>query len=208
MNKKKIAMFGVSGDMSELLASEALKRGHSITAIMHDEKGLKLNHPNLIIIKGEPKKKEDIGRYAKDHDVVIAFDEPSKESPGGHLLATRMFIDGTKQAGVQNLVFVGHAFGKWSGYGQEAFDNYKPILQAQRDALSLFKNERELRWSYLHNPEPEIGQKSGDYRMNNDILCTHLQGEHRILPKNFTGALLDEAEMNVMEFHEQHGSEE
>ena len=208
MTKKKIAMFGMLGDMRELVASEALRRGHSVTAIMPDETEMKLSGPRLAIVKGEIKNKEDISKYAKGHDVVIAFNEPTKGNPGEHLVAIRMFIDGTKEAGAHHLVAVGHAFGKWSGSGQQAFDKYKPILQAQRDALALFRNERDLNWSYLHSPEPEIGQENGDYRMSNDILCTHLQGEHKIQPKNFTESLIDEAESNVMELHEQREGEE
>jgi putative NADH-flavin reductase len=206
MNKKKIAMFGVTGDMSELLATEALKRGHSVTAIMPGETELKLNHPNLIVLKGDPRKKEDVSKYAKDHDVVIAFNEPTKEKPGEHLDATHMYIEGTKEAGVQHLVAVGHPFGKWAGNNQQAYDNYRPILQAQRDALTIFRNERDLNWSYIHSPEPE--KRNGEYTMSNDIICTHLQGEHKIQPKDFTESLLDDAEKTLMELHEQQGGDE
>ena len=206
MNQKKIAVFGATGDMGELLAMEALKRGHSITAIMRDETELRLRHPNLVVLRGEPKEKEDISKYAKDQDVVIAFHAPTKEKPSEHLDATRMFIEGTKQAGVQHLIAVGHPFGKWANNSQQAYDNYKPLLQAQQDALNIFRNERELNWSYIHSPEPE--KRNGEYKMSNEILCTHLQSEHKISSKNFTQALLDDAEKSIMELHQQQDGEE
>jgi putative NADH-flavin reductase len=208
MSTQKIALFGATGEVGQRLAEEALKRGHSVTAIVRDETEFKLKHPNLTVVKGDARRKEDVSRYAKGHNVVIAFHEPTKENPREHVEATRSFIEGTKQAGVPHLVAIGHSFGKWTGNTQQAFDAYKPIAQAQREALNLFKNEKDLNWGYARGSEPEKGASNGEYRMSSEILIDHPQGEYKVQPKNFTEAVLDEAEKSALEMHEQHEHDE
>jgi putative NADH-flavin reductase len=208
MNTQKIALFGPTGEVGQRLAEEALKRGHSVTAIIRDETEFKLKHPNLTVIKGDVRKKEDVSRYAKGHNVVIAFHEPTKENPREHLETARTFIEGTKQAGVPHLVAIGHSSSKWMGNTQQAVETYKPIAQAQRETLNLFKNEKDLNWGYARNAEPEKGNGSGEYRMTNEILINHPQGEYKVQPKDFTSAVLDEAEKSTLEIHEQHKEEE
>jgi putative NADH-flavin reductase len=208
MSTQKIALFGATGEVGQRFTEEALKRGHSVTAIVRDETELKMKHPNLKVVKGDARKQEDITRLAKDHNVVVGFHTPTKENPREHVEAARCYIEGTKKAGVPHLVTVGHAFGKWTGNNQESFEAFKPVSQAQRDALKLFRNEKELNWSYARSSEPERREDNGQYQMSQDILFTHPQGEKRVEPKNFTEALLDEAERSTLELHEEHEEEE
>jgi putative NADH-flavin reductase len=201
MSTQKIAMFGADGEVGRHLAEEALKRGHSVTAIVCDEKEFKLKHPNLKVVKAVTGKKEEVSKYAKGHDVVISFHEPSREKPREHVEATRAYIEGTKMAGVPHLVTVGHAFGKWTGNNQESYEAYKPIAQAQRDALSLFRKEKDLNWSYVRGQEPVRREDNGKYQMGGEILFAHPEGESKVKPQNFAEAILDEAEKSTPEFH-------
>ena len=43
--------------------------------------------------------------------------------------------------------------------------------------------------------------------MSNEIVFSHPTGEHRVQPKNFTTALVDEVEKGTLEYH-QHEDEE
>ncbi len=201
MNTQKIALFGASGEAGRQLAEEALKRGHSVTAIVRDETEFKLKHPNLRVVRGETKKAEDIVRYAKGHDVVIGFHVPSKENPREHVEVARNFIEGTKKAGVQHLVTVGHTFGKLTEGTQEAYDAYKQVTQAQNEALKLFRNEKELNWSYALGVQPERREDNGKYQMSSEIRFANPMGEQRVDVKNFTETLLDEAERSTPELH-------
>ncbi|MGP8215504.1 MAG: NAD(P)-dependent oxidoreductase [Bacteroidia bacterium] len=208
MNTQKIALFGVTGEVGRRLAEEALKRGHNVTAVIRNDAELNLKHPNLKIERGDVRKKEDVSRFAKDHDVVIAFHEPTKENPREHVEIARLFIEGTKHAGVPHLVTVGHSFNKWTGNTQQAYETCKSITRSQREALNLFRNEKELNWSYACGIEPEKGGGNGEYRLSSDILFTYPKGEQRIQPGDFTEMVLNEAEKSALELHEHQSDEE
>jgi putative NADH-flavin reductase len=201
MSTQKIALFGASGEAGRQLAEEALRRGHNVTAIVRDETEFKLKHPNLRVVRGDTKKADDITRYAKGHDVVVGFHVPSKENPHEHVEYARNFIEGTKKAGVQHLVTVGHTFGKLTEGTQAAYDAYKQVTQAQNEALKLFRNEKELNWSYVMGAQPERREDNGKYQMSSEIRIVDPMGEQKVQATNFTEVLMDEAEKGTPELH-------
>lgn len=200
MSTQKIAIFGATGEVGRRVAEEALKRGHSVTAVVRTEKDLQLNHPNLKVVKGDAHKAEEVAKYAKGHDVVIGFHSPIHESPLEHVSAVRAYIEGTKIAGVKNLVTVGHSFEKkQSNNTQEAYNAYKPIAQANKEALKMFRNETDLNWTYACCEAPQKGEKQGEYLMSEDIVFTQPYGASKVQSGNFSKALVDEAEESEYE---------
>jgi uncharacterized protein len=208
MNSQKIVLFGTSGEVSQRLVSEALKRGHTITAVVREEKLLQMKHPNLTTVKGDMKNRNDVTKYSKGHDVVICAHGPLKTQPQEHIDITRSVIEGTKNAGLNHLLFAAHPLGLPTENTEEFYNSFKPIIQAQREALRLFKNEKELHWGYAHSVEPEFDDKSKlapgrfpRYTFSDEILLIHQEGESRIPVKNYTSAIIDEVEKGEPELH-------
>jgi uncharacterized protein len=206
MNPQKIALFGTPGETTQRLATEALRRGHNVTAIVSDEKMVTIKHPNLKVVKGDVKKKEDVTRYAKGHDVVICAHEPTQAKPNEHVEITRSVIEGVKSSGVNHLLSVAHPFGQPTERTEEAYNEFKPIVKAQQEALNLFKREPKLQWGYIHSMEPEAIAGTNKYRTAVEVFFTNSEGQNTLPVKGYTSAIIDEAEKGEMEFHG--GSEE
>ena len=205
MNSQKIALFGTTGETTQRLVTEALRRGHNVTAIVPDEREFAMKHPNLKVVKGDVRKKEDVKKYATGHDVVICTHQPQRSNPDEYVNLTRSVIDGVKSSGIHSLVSVAHPFGQTTQTSKE-YEEQKPILKAQQDALQLFQNEKELQWGYAHSATSEVEQKTGKYQTSNEVLLTNPEGESRIPVKDYASAILDEAEKGEIELHQ--GGEE
>jgi uncharacterized protein len=206
MNVQKIALFGTSGETTQRLVTEALRRGHNITAIVGNETEFTMKHPNLKVVKGDVRKKEDVKKYASGHDVVICVHEPSQTNPREHVDITRSVIEGVKGSGIHNLVSTAHPWGQPAERTGKEYEDFKPIVKAQQEALKLFQNEKNLQWGYIHSIQPESDEKTGKFRTGNELLLTTPEGETRIPVKEYASAIIDEAEKGEMEFHQ--GEEE
>lgn len=194
MKAQKIALFSSTNEVGQRLAEEALKRGHTVTAIVSDEKEFKLKHPNLQVVKGDVMNKEEISKRVKGHDMVIFAHEPSQKAPREHVVAIHSLIEGIKNAGVQRFLATGYVERQPSEFTAEAYDAWKPVQQAQRDALKLLRRESWLHWGYACSPQSEPVQKNDKLVISKDILFTTPESENKLPAKNYTAALLDEAE--------------
>jgi putative NADH-flavin reductase len=204
MNTQKIALFTTTGEVGTRLAEEALKRGHSVTAIVSNENEFKLKHPNLKVIRGDGRRKEDVSKHSRGHDVAVFTYEPTLKNPREHVDITRNMIEGIKEAGVQHIVSAAHPLSQRMEGTEEFYNSFKPILQAQQEALKLLQKEKGLSWGYLHTIEPEAGQKPREYRISNEVYLSQPQGRERIPLRDYTGAILNEAEKSQLETHEAH----
>jgi len=202
MSTQKIALFTPANEVGRRLAEEALKRGHSVTAIVTNEAEFKLKHPNLTVVKGNVTRKEDVTKHARGHDIVLSAYEPSMKNPQEHVNVTRNIIEGAKEAGVQHLVVASHPFEQRMESTEQFYNSFKPLIRAQEEALRLFQKEKNLTWGYAHSIAPEAGKQQGEYRISNEIFLSHPQGQQRVPLKDYTASLLDEAEKGMLETHE------
>ncbi len=197
MNKQSIAVFGAEGEVSQSLIEEALKRGHSVTAIVTDRTEFKLRHPNLVIECSKVKSSEIVSRFAKGHDTVIAFYELTPENTDKYLNAMSAYLNGTKDSLASHLIVISHSYTLNLGTLQHAFELGKAIVQAEHLVLDLFRKEEELKWSYIIRSEPEKVASDNEIQLNADVLIYHSQGEHRIKPKSLISELFSEVEKDI-----------
>ncbi len=204
MSTQKIALFGTSGEAMQRVATEALRRGHTVTAIITDEKEFPLKHPNLKVVKGDMRKKEDVRKYAQGHDVVISTHTPRQTNPQEHVTITRTLIEGLKGTGIHSLLSVAQPQGQPAERTEKEFKEFKSVLNAQEEALQLFENQSELKWGYLYAAEPK--EKAGKYPTPNELLFASPEGEWKVPVKDYASAVIEEVENAEMELHE--GEEE
>jgi putative NADH-flavin reductase len=202
MSTQKIALFTTAGEVGTRLAEEALKRGHNVTAIVSNETEFKLRHPNLKVVKGDVRRKEDVSKYARGHDVAISTHEPSLKNPREHVETTRSMIEGLKQADVHHFVSAAHPLTQRTENTQEFYNSFKPVLEAQQESLKLLKKEQGLSWGYIHTVEPQA--KGGEYRFSNEVFVSQPQAQNRVPLKDYAGTVLDEAERAMLETHEEY----
>lgn len=207
MSSYKIALFGAPDETTQRLITESLRRGHNVTAIVPDEKEFVLRHPHLKVVNGDVSKKEDVKKYAAGHHAVICAHHPDHTNFNKYVDITRSLIEGVKSSGVCNLISVAHPFEHADEKTAKEYDEFKPVVKAQQEALKLLREEKELQWGYAHSPELQE-EKAGKFHTGNEILYTHPDGQTRIPVKEYAATLIDEAENGGMELYHQGETEE
>ena len=102
----KLALFGASGMIGSRILSEALRRGHEVTAVVRHPEEFAHKHKNLAVVKGDVLDVGSIVGAVKGHDAVLSAVGPEPAVVTG---AARALIDGLTQAGVRRLIVVGGA---------------------------------------------------------------------------------------------------
>jgi putative NADH-flavin reductase len=203
-----IIVFGAGGNVGQRLVSEALDRGHRVTAAVRDETSMLPQH-NLEIVEGDATDPESVATVSKGADAIVSAISPR---PGGDgrpasslTDAAKALIAGATKMRVKRLVIVGGAGSLEVAPGQQIVDlpdfpdAYKPEALAQRDALEVYRNEaRGLDWTYI-SPAAEVhpGRRSGSYRVGGDRLLVNDEGRSTISFEDFAVAVLDELEQRA-----------
>lgn len=193
----KIAIIGASGFIGSRIRSEALSRGHEVTAIVTNPDKLPAD-PRLTAVKGDATDPTALTPLLAGHDLVISAFNPGKDESGA---GPRSIIDAAKRSGVPRLLVVGGAGTLEVAPGQRLID--QPDFPAAWKAgalktaafLDLLRGEVELDWVFL-SPAAMLapGERTGNYRVGGDRLMTGPDGQSRISIEDYAMAMLDEAE--------------
>ncbi|GHO47972.1 NAD(P)-dependent oxidoreductase [Ktedonospora formicarum] len=198
----RIALFGASGMVGQRIAREALKRGHSITAIVRASTYLTISHPRLEVAVADASVPADVAEIVQGYDVVVSALGPSASAPASTFVdLTRSLIEGVGRSGVPRLIAVGGAGSLEVKPGVQLMDtpdfpeDLQAIARAHREALAYYRPVNAFDWTVISpaaNIEP--GQCTGHYRTATDQLVTNAQGESNISVEDFAIAVLDELE--------------
>jgi putative NADH-flavin reductase len=198
----KIAVFGAAGRIGSRVVTEALNRGHDVTAVVRKPETYTVIHQHLKVAKGDIFESQSVEGGVFDHDAVV-----SAYSPGGGAAPSSIaelvlpLTRGLIQAGVKRLVVVGGAGSLEVSPGVQLVDTptfpaeYKAVSSAHRDALKAYQKVDELDWTYV-SPSAEImpGQRTGKFRIGTTQLLTDEQGKSHISMEDFAIAIVNEIE--------------
>lgn len=164
----KAAIIGASGFVGSRILSEALSRGHEVTAIVTNPDKLPAD-PRLTAVKGDATDAAALTPLLAGHHVVISAFNPGKDESGA---GPRSIIDATRRSGVARLLVVGGAGTLEIAPGQCLID--QPEFPAEWKAgalktaafLDLLRGEAELDWVFL-SPAAMLapGERTGKYRV-------------------------------------------
>lgn len=197
----KIALIGASGNIGQRIAAEALRRGHAVTPIARSKKRITIDGKELHVIKGDILVSAEVQGFVKGHDIVINASGPDRGDLQSVIEATRSLFEGMKKSGIKRLITVGGAGSLKVGSGVDLVDtpqfppSWKGIASVHRDALKLYRAEKELEWSYA-SPAVfiEPGTRTGKFRWGDESIITDEKGDSRISIEDFAVAVLDEVE--------------
>lgn len=196
----KIAIIGASGKAGTFLTDEALRRGHTVTAIVRD--GKKIKNPKARIVEKDlfALTYDDL----KDHDVVVdAFaawgpDVPKHQTSLRHLsglLSGHQNIRLLVVGGAGSLyVDPQHTMRVMDAPGFP--DAVKPLAQAMGAALEELQKTKDVTWTYL-SPSANFvadGPRTGTYKTGGDELLVNSAGNSEISYADYAIAMIDEAE--------------
>ncbi|NWB94716.1 NAD(P)-dependent oxidoreductase [Pseudomonas gingeri] len=189
----KIAIIGATGRAGSQLLEEALRRGHSVTAIARNPAQL-AGRAGVVSKAVDALDAAALEAAVAGHDVVISAAHFST-------LPAAAVIGPVKKAGVKRLLVVGGAGSLLLPGGTRVIDSpgfppeYKAEASAGAEFLETLRQEKDLDWSFL-SPSAEFveGERSGHFRLGKDDLLVSAEGRSWITFADYAIALLDEVE--------------
>ena len=189
----KIAIIGATGRAGSQLLEEALRRGHTVTAIARNTDKLAVR-PGVTVKQVDALDAEALQHAISGSDVVIS---------AAHFatLPASAVIGPVKKAGVKRLLVVGGAGSLLLPGGGRVIDSegfpaeYKAEASAGADFLETLRQEKELDWTFL-SPSAlfEPGERTGKFRVGDDTLLADDEGKSWISMEDYAIALVDELE--------------
>lgn len=189
----KIAIIGATGRAGSQLLEEALRCGHSVTAIARDPSRLQ-GREGVSTVALDVTRGEGLEQAVAGHDVVLS---------AAHFatVPAQAIIGPVKKAGVKRLLVVGGAGSLLLPSGERVIDApdfpeaYKAEASAGGDFLQALRQEQQLDWTFL-SPSAEFveGERTGSYRVGKNHLLVDAKGRSWITFADYAIALLDEVE--------------
>jgi len=198
----KIAVFGAGGRIGSRIVTEALNRGHDVTAVVRHPEDYKVIHPHLKVAKGDLFKTQDVETGAYDQDAVVSAYSPAQGIPPSTITEVAVpLTNGLKQAHTQRVVIVGGAGSLEVSPGLKLVDSpgfpeaYKATAKAHDEALKVYQQEKDLDWTFV-SPSAEImpGERTGKFRTGTNQLLTDTKGKSHISMEDYAVAVIDEIE--------------
>jgi len=189
----KIAIIGATGRAGSQLLEEALRRGHSVTAIARNTAKIG-PRAGLVTCNVDALDATALQAAIEGHDVVIS---------AAHFatLPASAVIGPVKKAGVKRLLVVGGAGSLLLPDGTRVIDSkgfpaeYRTEASAGAEFLASLRQENELDWTFL-SPSAEFveGERTGKFRLGQDELLVSSEGRSWITFADYAIAMLDEVE--------------
>ncbi|MCO7613083.1 NAD(P)-dependent oxidoreductase [Pseudomonas chlororaphis] len=189
----KIAIIGATGRAGSQLLEEALRRGHSVTAIARNTAKLG-QRAGVLTREVDVADSAALQAAVAGHDVVISAAHFST-------IPAQAIIDPVKQAGVKRLLVVGGAGSLLLPGGGKVIDSpgfpeeYKAEASAGGVYLDTLRKEQDLDWTFL-SPSAEFveAERTGHFRLGQDDLLVSAEGRSWISFADYAIAMLDEVE--------------
>ncbi len=189
----KIALVGATGNVGKRIVTEALDRGHDVTAIARDVSSL-APRDHLHAVSADIADENAGAAALSGHDCVVL----SVRFQGTDFEAVLRTV---KASGVKRLLIVGGAASLEVKPGLALIDTpdfpdvIKPEAEPARQALNRLRKETDLDWTFL---SPSVffgaGERTGKFRLGGDALLTAADGKSHISYEDYAVALLDEIE--------------
>jgi len=189
-----IAIIGATGRAGGRLLEEALRRGHTVTAIARKASDKLSGRANVKAVDVDVLDAATLEKTLTGHDAVFSAAHFSTVPPAA-------IIEPVKRAGVKRLLVVGGAGSLFAAPGLKVIDtpNFPEAYKAEASAgaafLEVLRNEKELDWTFL-SPSAEFvdGERTGKFRLGKDDLLVSAEGRSWISFEDFAIAFIDELE--------------
>ncbi|HEV2638063.1 MAG TPA: NAD(P)H-binding protein [Actinocrinis sp.] len=150
---KRIMVFGAGGRAGQRVVTEALARGHEVTAVVRSPIKYRAlgERPNLVYAAGDAMRPDSVYSLSIGHDAVVSTVYDAELAPGRFFgEVARALVGGLNRAGVSRLVTVGIG---------SALETVPGV--AVHDAADFPAEYREF--SVGHAVEIDVFQKAGEW---------------------------------------------
>ncbi|RYG36549.1 NAD(P)-dependent oxidoreductase [bacterium] len=196
-----IALYGATGTIGQRILDEAVRRGHTVTAISRRPSS-EAARDGVTVVAGDILDTENVAQTVKGHDAVVCAITLDHENPNAAEETVDSLRKGLAGAGVSRLLIVGGAGSLEVAPGQLLFhtpdfpEAWRAGALEHGKVLELIRAKGEsLDWTYF-SPAAliEPGERTGRFRLGGDQLVTDAEGNSRISVEDYAVALVDELE--------------
>lgn len=201
----RITVFGAAGSAGSRVVTEALSRGHTVTAVVRNEANFE-KLPNAVNKRqGDASKVEDVVRLSCGEDIIIAATRPPEGKEQELVAISEALLAGLAHSNVRLLALGGAGSLNVSDKDDTlVVDDVRYVSPAWRDIAiacvdqyDVYKGNTLVQWSYLSPPAMLMpGERTGKFRLGKDELLVDETGDSRISIEDLAVALIDEAEKN------------
>lgn len=197
-----IALIGASGFVGSVLLAEALRRGHTVRALVSQPQKL-TPADGLDARKADVQDAAALSAQLTGVDAVVsAFSGHAQPDVYDYYVrGMRSIVAAARQARVPRLLVVGGAGSLYVAPGVQLVDTpdfppqWKGSAEGARAALDLLRAENALEWTLL-SPSAYLvsGERTGKFRLGKDDLLVDANGDSRISVEDYAVAMIDELE--------------
>ena len=210
----RIIVYGATGRVGSRVVTEALNRGHFVTAVSRDPSRISRRHDHLIAVKGDVLDTDSVRELVADHDVVVvsvrgSADGSREPAQSIQRVAAEIVVNVLRDLGVDasRLIYVGGAGSLEVRPGVTYADTLGSFARAMMPAsveqeidghvltLAFLRTVEDVRWTYI-SPAKKFGpgERTGVFRIGGDQMLLDEKGKSRISMEDFAVALVDEIE--------------
>ncbi|MEM8878449.1 MAG: NAD(P)H-binding protein [Pseudomonadota bacterium] len=199
----KIIVFGATGDVGSRVVTEALTRGHSVTAAVRNTAGLDKLPDGVGSVIADATDPAPLATAMAGQDLAIsALCSPAGQE--GEIVAlTRAILDAASIAGLRVIVVGGAARLRLPNGSPHTVlsdpdflpESIVPVARASMAQWELCASETSADWTYA-SPSALLqpGERRGVFRTGTDMLLVDRAGNSEISMEDFAVALVDEAQ--------------
>lgn len=188
-----IVLIGATGAIGSRILDEALRRGHTVSAVTRDPRKLD-PRPGMTIRAGSTSDGPGLTQVVKGHDAAVVSVKWNEND------VTRI-IDVIRKAGVKRCLFVIGAGSLLRKDGRTHLEHMAdkgiqpPTSKPASLAYEEIKKVTDLDWTAI-SPAASIqpGRRTGKFRLGLDKLLEDKEGQSLISREDFAVAILDELE--------------
>ena len=206
-----ILVYGATGKVGTHVVTEALQRGHIVSAVSRDPSRVTQRHENLSAVQGDLLDSDSIASLAVGKDVIIVsvrgFIGKSRNPENAlQRIAVEKIVNVLREMGDDAPRFI-HVGGSGTLevepgvlYADKIPKLFLPKsleleIQGQVLALEYLRTVTDAKWSYA-TPAKNFtnGARTGVFQIGGDAVLEDERGKSRISRADFAVALVDEAE--------------
>jgi uncharacterized protein len=220
----QLGVIGATGRFGSRIVSEALSRGHRVTATSRDASHIEDSRKNVTWKSVDIDNAAAVTSVLSDVDVLVSAFGPGNElkdeaasiaqsiaDPAAYPRAARALLTALNSYPRKRLIVIGGAASLevkpglvWSDSEELIFEatdqlglprEYIGVIRAHENALKTFRTSNRL-WTYV-SPAVEIfpGERTGRFRYGGDQPVIDAEGRSRISFEDAAVAVVDEAEL-------------
>ncbi len=199
----KIALIGASGFAGSAILTEALARGHEVTALVRNPGRLEARG-GLDSIAVDVLDSQALADALTGHDAVISAYKPALDAADVEdrfALAADALVTAARLSGVRRVLAVGGAATLEVAPGVKLLDTaefpaeWRPVALGTARVLAALRAADDLEWTFLSpSAHFEPGPRTGNFRLGKDQLLVAADGSSAISNGDYAAALLDELE--------------